>query len=153
MFSDGWRGYFCKVKGTITMLMLNQQFAFVPWQWFLLGWIFSKCACKKYRTEWGSWLSLGLATWGAFPRHTQISIHLPQQCYSGGVCKVLSALRLLQSFKQTKRSFLAGALVSCFSENRAFDNIQKKSNCATALLHLHNWDWWERKESVYSAGR
>lgn len=56
----------------------------------------------------------------------------PSQCDSGGVCKVLSALCLLQLFKQMKGSFLAGALVSCFSENRAFDNIQKKSNCAPA---------------------
>lgn len=61
-----------------------------------------------------------------------MDVHYPLKCYSNGVCKALYTLGLLQSFKQMKGSFLAGAPVSCFSENRAFDNKQQKSNRATA---------------------
>lgn len=63
-------------------------------------------------------------------------------------------LRSASAFPANKRTIFSRVPLSAVSLRIGpLITSRKKVIVPPPLLHLHNWDWWEGKESVYSAGR
>lgn len=140
-FSDGWCAYFCKVERPIhyvdALNSIRDLLLFHGMKVILLGWLFQvhpveSMGLPRFMAVTGPASMRGIST------GMHISIHWPQQCYL--VNKILSTLGLLQPFKQTNESFLVGALVGCFSENKALITSRNRVIVPPPLPHLHDLD-------------
>lgn len=149
-FSDDWYTYFCKVDSTTyhADVLDSIRVTSFPESIFTRMAIFQVYFVERIVVSKVHCLAAERNFYHECP-----AIFPGTEGYSGGVVQCSFCLTSAPVSQSQGRIISVGALVSCFSGNRVFDNRQKKVIVPPPSFHLHNWDWWEGKESVYSAER